>query len=124
MGICLDFLRQFFIAVVVGMIFGSLVEAAMISGGLYVATGDFNRLALRWILAAVVALIGLAIVFYPELFFARDAPYSSVTSYSSVFTQAILALHVWGSTAFGACAGYWLASSPDSVSGGALMELQ
>ena len=108
--------RHLTLAAISGMTFGILAEAAMISVALYVITGELNHVAWRGMLVAVVALDGLAIVFYPEIFFLPNAASAKLAPFNSVFTQSILSLHVWGSTAFYACAGYWLAASSCSTS--------
>jgi hypothetical protein len=103
-------------AVIFGLTTGVATEAVMISAALYIATGVLNQIALRAMLTVVIALDALAIIFYPQLFGPHSGS-SNPTPYNYVFAQSILGLHVWGSTAFAACAGYWLATSSASNTG-------
>ena len=93
-----------------GLTFGLLIGAAMVSLALYALTRDLDPVAWRYMLISVPTIVAITVVAYPTFVGHMPASGSEPTSLA-VFSRAIISLHVWAQTLFGACAGYWLAGT-------------
>jgi hypothetical protein len=97
------------IPVAIGLLFGLLVGAMLVSLAAYALTQSLNVKAWRSMLVCVVVIAAATIAAYPA-FFGIARPVGARQSYLNVFKQVILSLHMWGYMSYGACCGYWLAA--------------